>query len=104
LRELDMVRVKGREQALRIYELLGPADMTLPAEQERLFSLYEAGLGEYRARHWDEALALFGQCLQIRPDDGPSRLLQRRCQDYRDKPPSEDWGGTFEDRRGQHTK
>ncbi len=104
LRELDMVRVKGREQALRIHELLGTVDMALPAEQERLLSLYEAGLGAYRERRWDEALALFAQCLLIRPDDGPSQLLQRRCQDYRDRPPAKDWGGTFEDRRGQHTK
>jgi len=104
LRELDMTRVKGREQALRIYELLGTADMPLPAEQKELLELYEAGLTPYRERRWDEALELFGKCLRLRPSDGPSKLMEWRCQSYRDNPPSEDWDGTFEDRRGRHTK
>ena len=104
LRELDMTRVKGREQVLRIYELIGVADMTLSAEQEELLELYEAGLAPYRERRWDDALELFGKCLRRRPDDGASKLMEWRCRNYRDNPPPEDWDGTFEDRRGRHTK
>ncbi len=104
LRELDLVRVKGRAQALRIYELIGEADMPLADEHQQLLTLYEAGLVAYRQRGWDEALERFRQCLLIFPDDRPSLLLQTRCQTYRDKPPRPDWDGTFEDRRGQHAK
>jgi adenylate cyclase len=104
LRELDMVRVKGREQALRIYELLGMADMTLTDEQKELLALYEAALADYRAQRWDKATDLFAQCLRIRPDDGPSILLTTRCADYRVKSPGDDWDGTFADRRGGHAK
>jgi adenylate cyclase len=104
LRELDLVRVKGRQQALRIYELLGAADVILTDEHERLLHLYETALAPYREQRWDEALDLIGQCLLLFPNDGPSLLMQRRCQTYRDKPPSQDWDGTFEDRRGQHAK
>ena len=104
LRELDMTRVKGREQVLRIYELIGVADMPLSAEQEELLELYEAGLAPYRERRWDDALELFGKCLRRRPDDGASKLMEWRCRNYRDNPPPEDWDGTFEDRRGRHTK
>jgi adenylate cyclase len=104
LRELDLTRVKGREQALRIYELISAADMPLPAEQEKLLRLYEAGLTPYRERRWDEALELFGKCLRVRPNDGASKLMEWRCRTYRDNPPPEDWDGTFEDRRGRHTK
>jgi adenylate cyclase len=104
MRELDLVRVKGREQALRIYELLGMADMTLTDEQKELLALYEAGLVDYRAQRWDKATELFAQCLRIRPDDGPSILLTTRCADYRVKPPGDNWDGTFADRRGGHAK
>ena len=104
LRELDLVRVKGREQVLRIYELIGVADMPLPAEKKELLDLYEAGLSPYRERRWDEALELFRKCLLLCAEDGPSRLMQRRCRTYRDNPPPEDWGGTFEDQRGRHSK
>jgi len=104
LRELDMTRVKGREQVLRIYELLGVADMHVPEQQEELLELYQAGLTPYRERRWDDALKLFGKCLRINPDDGASKLMEWRCQMYRENPPSEDWDGTFEDRRGRHSK
>lgn len=104
LRELDLVRVKGRGQALRIYELIGVADMPLSDEHQRLLDLYEAGLAAYRSRDWDRALELFGQCLALSPQDRPSLLMQVRCRGYREKPPRSDWDGTFEDRRGQHAK
>ena len=103
LRELDLVRVKGREQVLRIYELIGVADMSLSAEKKELLDLYETGLSPYRERRWDEALDLFRKCLLLCAEDGPSRLMERRCRTYRDNPPPEDWGGTFEDQRGRLT-
>jgi len=104
LRELDMTRVKGREQVLRIYELLGVADMHVTEQQEELLELYQAGLTPYRERRWDDALKLFGKCLRINPNDGASKLMEWRCQMYRENPPPEDWDGTFEDRRGRHSK
>ncbi len=104
LRELDMVRVKGRGQALRIYELIGTAEMPLTDEHLHLLSLYAIGLAAYRERRWDDALEDFRQCLLLRPDDRPSQLMQLRCRNYRAKPPGESWDGTFEDRRGQHAK
>ena len=99
MRELDLVRVKGRTQPLSIHELLGTSDFFLTLEYEEMLSLYHMGLSAYRERHWDEAERLFGRCLLRCPDDGPSRLMQRRCGAYRDNPPSETWAGTFEDRR-----
>ena len=104
LRELDLVRVKGREQVLRIYELIGVADVPLSAEKKELLDLYEAGLSPYRERRWDEALELFRKCLLLCAEDGPSRLMEKRSRTYRDNPPPEDWGGTFEDQRGRHSK
>ena len=100
LRELDLVRVKGRDQALSIYELLGASDVLLEREDEEMLALYQMGLTAYRERQWDHAMRLFGRCLQRRPGDGPSLLMQSRCRAYRERPPPDDWAGTFEDRRG----
>ena len=104
LRELDLVRVKGRTQALRIHELIGEAAVPLPEHQEQLLQEYAAGLVLYRQKRWQEAMEQFGVCLALSPADRPAALLQSRCRIYLERPPSENWDGTFEDRRGQHAK
>jgi len=96
LRELDLVRVKGRQEALRVHELLGAADAPLADEQREMLKLYALGLAAYRERRWDDALSLFRQCLVLWPEDGPSRTFERRCRTFRVEPPPEDWGGMFE--------
>jgi adenylate cyclase len=100
LRELDLVRVKGKEQAVRVHELLARAGAPLPAGQEGAVALYAAALEAYRQRRWDEALALFEEALALRPDDGPSRAMADRCRAYRRTPPSETWDGSYEQTLG----
>lgn len=96
LREVDMVRVLGRAQAVRVYELLARAGTVLPPEQDEALHLYAAGLEAYRKQLWDDALGLFTQSLSIRPEDKPSRIMADRCQAYRAAPPPEDWDGVFD--------
>jgi adenylate cyclase len=96
LREVDMVQVVGRAQAVRIYEPLARAGTSLPPEQEQAFSFYAAGLEAYRKRRWDEALELFKESLVLWPGDGPSRTMADRCQIYQTVPPPEEWDGVFE--------
>lgn len=95
LRELDRVQVVGRKQALRIYELMGVADAALPPGQAQMLTLYASALGAYRSRCWDDAAALFEQCLALWPADGPSKIMAQRCRAMRDAPPPEDWDGSF---------
>lgn len=96
LRELDLVRVKGRQESLRVHELLGAADAPLADEQLEMLQVYALALAAYRERRWDHALDLFRQCRVLWPEDGPSRTFERRCLAFRADPPPEDWGGMFE--------
>jgi adenylate cyclase len=96
LRELDMVRVKGRKQAVRIHELLARSGTSLPPEQEKALSVYAAGLEAYRQQLWDEALGLFTQSLALWPEDGPAGRMVERCRIYQEAPPPEEWDGAFE--------
>ena len=96
VRELDRVQVVGRKRALRIYELLGVAGAALPPEQAQMLTLYAQALDRYRHRSWDDAEALFGQCLALWPADGPSKLMAERSRAMRAAPPPEDWDGSFE--------
>jgi adenylate cyclase len=96
LREIDTVRVVGREQAVRIYELLARAGTPLPRAQEKAFNSYAAGLDAYRQQRWREALGLFQESLTLWPEDGPSQTMAERCQIYQKTPLPEAWDGVFE--------
>jgi adenylate cyclase len=92
LRELDIVKVKGKAEAVVIYELVGwrdRQDETRPA----LCSLFGEGLGAYRLQQWDRAEELFRQILDTTPADGPSRLYLERIASFRNNPPPADWHG-----------
>jgi adenylate cyclase len=96
VREIDMVRVKGRTQAARIYELVAAAGADLPAAQDEALRLYVAALEAYRKQLWGEAFALFSKALAVHPEDGPSRTMAGRCRAYQAAPPADDWDGTYE--------
>jgi adenylate cyclase len=90
-RELDIVQVKGKDKATRIFEVLGLPP--LPPEQAKLVVEFEQGLRAYRAREWTEAIARFGAALALAPEDRPSRLYLRRAQRFLVEPPPPDWTG-----------
>ncbi|HEX6209814.1 MAG TPA: adenylate/guanylate cyclase domain-containing protein, partial [Methylomirabilota bacterium] len=94
-RELDLVRVKGRQQTVRIYELIAKGGTPLSPEHQRVLGLYAEGLELYRKGLWTEALGQFREVLAMRPEDGPSWTLAQRCMAYEEAPP-EDWDGVFE--------
>jgi adenylate cyclase len=95
LRELDMVRVKGRQQTLRVYELLARAGEALPEEVEKALAPFAAGLAAYRRQAWAEASAFFSRVLEAHPADGASHTMLERCRIYRQTPPPSDWDGVF---------
>jgi adenylate cyclase len=95
LRQLDRVRVKGREQALRIYELVAIANTVQPPKEQRVLELYPEAFEAYQQQRFAEALETFSQCLVLWPEDRPSRLMADRCRLYREHPP-ENWDGVFE--------
>ncbi len=96
LREIDRVRVVGKKQPVRIFELLENSDSTLVEEKERLLHFYSSGLECYWQQKWQDALKHFERCLLILPEDGPSRVMAERCRIYVAIPPPQDWDGVFE--------
>ena len=68
----------------------------LSEELARLRERYEQARRTYLAREWDLAETIFRECLQICPNDGPSRVFLERVQVLRRNPPSEDWNGVWQ--------
>ena len=89
-RALDTVRVKGKEEAVEIFELLGVA---AGADPEWLDS-FHLGLDAYRAGRWEEAEAGFGTCLSLKPGDGPAEVFLERVREFKKNAPA-DWDGIW---------
>lgn len=93
-RELDRVRVKGKDQPVAIYEPIGPENEVSPAMLEELKRFNEA-LKLYRAMSWDAAERQLMELQKDFPDKYLYNLYLERIRYFRSEPPEEDWDGVF---------
>jgi adenylate cyclase len=93
-RELDSIRVVGKTEPVRIFELLARKGELGQAAAD-LRASFEQGLNAYRSCDWDRAQAYFAACLEIDPADGPSKLFVARLYYLRDHPCAENWDGVW---------
>ena len=88
-RELDVVRVKGKDETVRIHEILGPPDCA--AATALLRERFAAGLAAYRRRDFAAAVQAFEAALDEHANDHPSALYLRRARALLATPPPPDW-------------
>jgi adenylate cyclase/guanylate cyclase len=86
-RELDAVRVKGRNQALKIHELLAHS-AELPASRQAAIADYADGLAHWRVREFELAAKCFGRSAAT---DRPASLFCQRAGELAQNPPGADW-------------
>lgn len=92
VRELDQVRVAGKKEAVRVYELLALRG-ELSSEKRETVSRYHEALALYRLRRFSEAAIVLDTRLSKDPQDGPTAALLKRCQEYAETPPPPEWDG-----------
>ena len=93
-REIDLITVKGRGDAERVYEILAPAG-GLSSARAAGRDAYARALAAYRARRWAEAEAEFRRCDELLGGDPPSQVMRRRVAAFQEHAPSSDWTGVF---------
>jgi len=85
-RELDMIRVKGRAQPVRIHEALAEGE---PSAQQRANAVaYAAGLARWRAGDFNAAADEFGR---VASADTASAAFQQRALALSASPPGAGW-------------
>lgn len=92
-REVDRVRVKGKLEPVRIYELL--CEGAPSPELSRQLELYNAALTFYQHKQFKEAFETFSQITTLFQNDTVSEIYINRCQNYIESPPPLDWDGVF---------
>ena len=92
-RELDKIKVKGKNQPVNIYELLDVA--AEKSKYESLLTGFDRAMAAYRSQNWKDAAGQFGELLGVYPDDGPTRVFLQRALEYLDNAPESDWDGVY---------
>ena len=93
-RELDRVRVKGKDKPVTIYEPIGVAQ-ALDKQALGEIEVYREGLRHYRNQQWDLAELQFLNLQQAAPQRELYRIYQERIALYRQTPPPPGWDGVF---------
>lgn len=96
-RELDLVRVKGKNEPVAIFEPVGRAGEVDAATLDEI-ARWDEALALVRAQRWDEARQSIAALAAAHPGRGLYRLYLDRIDHYRDHPPGPGWDGvtTFE--------
>ncbi len=94
-REIDLIRVKGKSEPVRIHEVLARADDGISDEMESALEHYSAGLEAYKKKEWEAGVKEFQRALEARADDGPSLTYLKRCRGFLESPPPHDWDGVY---------
>ncbi|MDJ0800932.1 MAG: GAF domain-containing protein [Calothrix sp. MO_167.B12] len=101
-RELDYIRVKGRNEPVAIYELLGLRSEAISSEKMQIIEYYQQGRKYYLQRDFHQAQAEFDKIVAIDKSDRAAILHLQRCQYWLQNPPTEatwdDGVWTFKDK------
>ncbi len=90
-KEVDIIRVVGKDKPVRVYELVGEKGNVTEEQFERIKTFHDA-LKLYRDKRWDEAFHLFRRY----EDDTLAEVYVDRIKRLKVNPPEADWTGVFD--------
>lgn len=92
-REVDCVRVVGKQTPVRLFTIDGPANLP-PVFPEAADAAYREGLAAYRSGDFAGAAARFSAASAAAPADGPCATMAKRCAELAAAPPAS-WDGVW---------
>lgn len=95
VRQLDKIRVKGKHQAVNIYELISDRHTPLDTTTQEFVSHYHAGRDAYNLGNFTQAIACFQVAKNLRPKDQAVLLHLERAHNYLQTPPPDSWDGVW---------
>jgi adenylate cyclase len=95
VRQLDTIRVKGKHQAVNIYELIGDCSTPLDANTQEFLHHYHTGRNAYTSRKFGQAITCFEAARAIKPTDQAVNIHLERAYRYKQIPPPKSWDGVW---------
>ena len=90
-REIDRIRVKGKEEAITVYEPLAKKEQS--GEQSAELELWDNALRAYRAQQWETAQAHLARLQFMNPACGLYGAYLKKIEEKRRNPPPAGWNG-----------
>ena len=99
VRDLDNVRVLGKNEPVKVWELISEVGQE-PDQYKKILPAYHAALDLYKSQEWSKAIDAFKASDELEEMFGgrktnPSRIYIPRCEHYLENPPGEDWDGVW---------
>ncbi|WP_413166224.1 response regulator [Capilliphycus salinus ALCB114379] len=80
-RRLDQVNPRGKQQAIKIYELFGNENYLIDTYKIETLSLFEKGVEAWQSGEFSQALLYFKRVIERDPTDIVAERYVERCQD-----------------------
>lgn len=95
VRQLDLLRVKGKTEPVKVYELVGLTEKGISEQKQQAIQFFAEGMEHYLGQNWETAIKYFNQALAVNHMDNPSKRYIRRCEQFMTNPPGEHWDGVY---------
>jgi adenylate cyclase len=93
LREVDLVRVKGKKEPIKAYELIAEKS---DANMREWLEAYNKAYLHYQQQHFEVAKNQFSKIEKQYPFDTVARMYLKRCEQFIAEPPVSEWDGVYE--------
>ena len=96
--ELDLIKVKGKTEAVRIFTLVGDHEEAKSEKFQTLRANHKALLAAYRAQDWETAREKLAKCRELYDGynlAGLYDVFDERIEEYEKTSPGADWDGVY---------
>ena len=99
VRDLDNVRVLGKEEPVKVWELISEVGKE-PEQYKKILPAYNEALKLYQNQEWSKAIEAFKASDALEDmfpgrKTNPSRIYIPRCEHFQSSPPGDDWDGVW---------
>ena len=99
VRDLDNVRVMGKNEPVKVWELISEVGQE-PEKYKKILPAYHEALDLYKSQDWEKAIEAFKASDALEDmfpgrKTNPSRIDIPRCEHYLSNPPGDDWDGVW---------
>lgn len=94
-RLLDIIKVKGKTKAVKVYEVCGFSSDSFSKEDLEYYNLYDEAFNLYLKRNFTKSKEMFQNTLNLRSNDPASQQMLLRIKNLEEQELDENWDGSI---------